>query len=83
MEYTTDNAAMIALAGYFGYLTLKTEPLNWRSVRVDANLDFNQNELPAASSGASGWAPLQECAGSADHHCVLHPRGKPRILRTW
>ncbi len=81
MEYTTDNAAMIALAGYFGYLTIKkTEPLNWRSVRVDANLDFNQNEpLPAASSGVSGWAPLQDVsAPPTQSHCVLHPRGKPR-----
>ncbi len=37
MEYTTDNAAMIALAGYFNY-KIKKEKTDWQSVSVDANL---------------------------------------------
>lgn len=36
MEYTTDNAAMIAMAGYFEYA--KNKKADWESVRVDANL---------------------------------------------
>jgi len=36
MEYTTDNAAMIALAGYFKFL--KNKRTDWQSVHVDANL---------------------------------------------
>ena len=39
MEYTTDNAAMIALTGYFDYQ--KTEKkFDWRSVKIDANLSI-------------------------------------------
>lgn len=37
MAYTTDNAAMIALAGYFNYAKGKKKT-DWRSVKVDANL---------------------------------------------
>lgn len=36
MEYTTDNAAMIAVAGYFNYLKNKKTAL--RAVEMDANL---------------------------------------------
>ena len=36
MEYTTDNAAMIAVAGYFSYLKNKKTAL--RAVKMDANL---------------------------------------------
>ena len=38
MEYTTDNAAMIALAGYFSAKNKKTD---WKSVQVDANLSID------------------------------------------
>lgn len=39
MEYTTDNAAMIALAGYLKYSGLKNKKTaSWQSLRVDANL---------------------------------------------
>ena len=38
MEYTTDNAAMIAVAGYFSYLKNKKTAL--RAVKMDANLGF-------------------------------------------
>jgi N6-L-threonylcarbamoyladenine synthase len=37
MEYTTDNAAMIAIAGYFTYL--KNKKTDYESVKMDANLD--------------------------------------------
>ena len=39
-----------------------------------------QNEpLPAASSGVSGWAPLQDVSAPPTHsHSVLHPRSKLR-----
>lgn len=51
MEYTTDNAAMIALSGYFNYKTGKEKTPNtssgrsvgridWKLVGVDANLGF-------------------------------------------
>lgn len=38
MEYTTDNATMIAVAGYFNYLNKQKTELN--SVKMDANLGF-------------------------------------------
>ena len=38
MEYATDNAVMIAVAGYFTYLKNKKAPLS--GVRMDANLGF-------------------------------------------
>lgn len=39
MTYTTDNAAMIALAGYFNRQT-KTGSLSWKPVKPNANLNF-------------------------------------------
>ena len=36
MEYTTDNAVMIAIAGYFTYL--KNKKTDYKSVKMDANL---------------------------------------------
>lgn len=38
MKYTTDNAAMIAAAGYFASLKRKRAKPSWKSVRMDANL---------------------------------------------
>ncbi len=38
LEYTGDNATMIALAGHFNYL--KNKKANWKSVKMDANLGF-------------------------------------------
>ncbi len=39
MAYTTDNAAMIALAGYFNYSKKSRQrKTDWQSVEVDANL---------------------------------------------
>ncbi len=38
MEYTTDNAAMIAAAGYFKFKAKKTTP--WKKLRVDPNLEL-------------------------------------------
>ena len=38
MEYTTDNAAMIALAGYWNYKNSKKKTADWRSMKVNANL---------------------------------------------
>jgi len=39
MKYTTDNAAMIGVAGYFAWLTNKTrQDFSWEKVRMDANL---------------------------------------------
>lgn len=38
MEYTTDNAAMIALAGYWNFIKNKKTELSWQNVSVDANL---------------------------------------------
>jgi len=38
MEYTTDNATMIAVAGYFSYLSNKKT--DYKSVKMDANLGF-------------------------------------------
>ena len=40
LKYTTDNAAMIAAAGYFAAQKETTEHLDWRSVVMDANLSF-------------------------------------------
>jgi len=42
LEYTGDNAAMIALAGYFSAQKHgnKKDSLNWESVEMDANLGF-------------------------------------------
>lgn len=42
MEYTTDNAAMIGMAGYFNWLAAgqKPEKFSWDSVEMDANLGF-------------------------------------------
>ncbi|MEK9157614.1 MAG: tRNA (adenosine(37)-N6)-threonylcarbamoyltransferase complex transferase subunit TsaD [Patescibacteria group bacterium] len=39
MKYTTDNAVMIALAGYFASLD-KNQNTNWEMVDMDANLSF-------------------------------------------
>ena len=39
-EYTGDNAAMIALAGYFSYRNKKAQELTWDSVEMDSNLGF-------------------------------------------
>ena len=36
--YTTDNAAMIAAAGYFNYLTKKTAKNSWKKIEANANL---------------------------------------------
>lgn len=38
MEYTTDNAAMIASAAYFKFKTKKTIP--WQKIKVDPNLEL-------------------------------------------
>lgn len=38
MEYTTDNAAMIAVAGYFNFL--KNKKTDHKSVKMDANLEL-------------------------------------------
>ena len=38
MKYTTDNAAMIAAAGYFKFKAGKTTP--WGKLRVDPNLEL-------------------------------------------
>ncbi|MBI2068759.1 MAG: tRNA (adenosine(37)-N6)-threonylcarbamoyltransferase complex transferase subunit TsaD [Candidatus Yanofskybacteria bacterium] len=40
MEYTTDNAAMIAVAGYFNYLKNKKIRTAYDAVEMDANLGF-------------------------------------------
>ena len=42
VEYTGDNAAMIALAGYFNYLTNKKSLsfYSWSKIDMDANLGF-------------------------------------------
>ena len=39
MEYTTDNATMIAVAGYFNYKKNK-KTASWQSVNMEANLGF-------------------------------------------
>ena len=38
MAYTTDNAAMIALAGYFNYANKRNKKTDWESVLLNANL---------------------------------------------
>ncbi len=38
MRYTTDNAAMIAVAGYFKFKAKKTTP--WNKLKVDPNLEL-------------------------------------------
>ena len=38
MPYTTDNAAMIAAAGYFNYLKKKPKQNSWKKIIADANL---------------------------------------------
>lgn len=40
LEYTGDNAAMIALAGYFSAMSRDEKSLTWDSVEMDANLGF-------------------------------------------
>lgn len=40
LEYTGDNAAMIALAGYFSSKNKKSQELSWDSVQMDTNLGF-------------------------------------------
>ena len=40
---------------------------------------YTNEPLPAASSGVSGWAPLQDVSAPPTHsHSVLHPRSKLR-----
>lgn len=46
LNYTTDNAAMIALAGYLYYLRNKKTDFSWKSVRANANLELWQKILP-------------------------------------
>jgi N6-L-threonylcarbamoyladenine synthase len=36
--YTTDNAAMIAAAGYFSYLKNKPKKDSWKKIEINANL---------------------------------------------
>ncbi len=38
LAYTTDNAAMIAAAGYFNYLKHKPKQDSWKKIAADANL---------------------------------------------
>jgi len=38
LEYTTDNAIMIALAGFFQYIKQGKKSLNWKKIEADANL---------------------------------------------
>ncbi|MDO8574856.1 MAG: tRNA (adenosine(37)-N6)-threonylcarbamoyltransferase complex transferase subunit TsaD [bacterium] len=40
LSYTTDNAAMIATAGYFNYLSKKPKKDSWKNVEISANLKF-------------------------------------------
>ena len=40
MEYTGDNAAMIATAGYFSSKDKKNKDLTWDKIKMDANLGF-------------------------------------------
>lgn len=39
-EYTTDNAAMIAVAGYFSSKNSKTKNIGWEKVKADANWEI-------------------------------------------
>lgn len=38
LEYTTDNAIMIALAGFFQYTKQDKKSCDWRKIKADANL---------------------------------------------
>lgn len=38
LAYATDNAAMIAAAGYFDYLKKKPPKNSWKNIEIDANL---------------------------------------------
>ena len=38
--YTTDNAAMIAVAGYFNYLKKKPAADAWKKLEANANLEL-------------------------------------------
>ena len=38
LSYTTDNAAMIAAAGYFNYFKRKPAKNSWKNIAMDANL---------------------------------------------
>jgi N6-L-threonylcarbamoyladenine synthase len=38
LEYTTDNAIMIALAGFFQYIKQGKKSLSWKKIEADANL---------------------------------------------
>lgn len=38
LAYATDNASMIAVAGYFGYLKRKPVAEAWKKIKTDANL---------------------------------------------
>ncbi len=40
LSFTTDNAAMVATAGYFKYTHSGQNEYNWQSVEMDANLSF-------------------------------------------
>ena len=42
LEYTGDNAAMIALAGFFNSQSKKSQELSWDSVDMDANLRLGE-----------------------------------------
>lgn len=44
MKYTTDNAAMIAVAAYFSYRT-NSEGQQWQDCHMDANLRLGHNTL--------------------------------------
>ena len=43
MAYTTDNAAMIALAGYFQSKKIKNANLSWRQLKLNASLKLGKN----------------------------------------
>lgn len=38
LSYTTDNAAMIAIAGYFNHLKRKPKLDSWKKIKANANL---------------------------------------------
>ena len=40
IDYTTDNATMIALAGYYNFLKDRRTKLPWQKLKVNANLTF-------------------------------------------
>lgn len=41
LKYTTDNAAMIAVTGYFSYLNKKPVHDSWKKIAADANLKIS------------------------------------------